>query len=58
MLDQMEPSFNVVMGDGACNSVKLTNAILNKQPGASIVIPPPSDAIISQDGNTQRDQRV
>ena len=46
------------MGDGAYDSVKLTNAILNKQPDASIVIPPPSDAVISQDGDTQRDQHI
>ena len=56
--DQIEHSFNVVMGDGAYDSVKLTNAILSKQPDASIVIPPPSDAVISQDGDTQRDQHI
>ena len=55
LLEQIEHSFNVVMGDGAYDSVNLTNAILNKQSDASIVIPPPSDAVISQDGNTQRD---
>ncbi len=38
LLDQIEHSFNVVLGDGAYDSVKLTNAILNKQPAASIVI--------------------
>ena len=58
LLSQIEHAFNVVMGDGAYDSVKLTNAILNKQPGASIVIPPPSDAVISQDGNTQRDHHI
>ena len=58
LLDQIEHSFNVVMGDGAYDSVKLTNAILSKQPDASIVIPPPSDAVISQEGNTQRDQHI
>ena len=46
------------MDEGAYDSVKLTNAILNKQPAASIVIPPPSDAVISQDSNTQRDQHI
>ncbi len=46
------------MGDGAYESLKLTNAILNKQPEASIIIPPPTDAVISQDGNTQRDQNI
>ncbi len=55
LLGQIEHSFNMVMGDGAYDSVKFTNAILNKQPEASIVIPPPSDAVISQDSNTQRD---
>ena len=46
------------MGDGAYDSVKLTNAILNKQPDASIVIPPPSDAVISPEGDTPRDQHI
>jgi hypothetical protein len=58
LLDQIEHSFNVVMGDGAYDSIKLTDAILSKQPNASIVIPPPSDAVISQEGNTQRDQHI
>ena len=48
----------MTLQDGAYDNVKLTNAILNKQPGASIVIPPPSDAVISQDGNTQRDHHI
>ena len=46
------------MGDGAYDSVKLTSVILNKQPGASIVIPPPSDAVISPEGTTQRDHHI
>ena len=46
------------MGDGAYDSVNFTNAILNKEPDASIVIPPPSDAVMSQDGNSQRDQHI
>ena len=58
MLEQIGHSFNVVMGDGAYDSAKLTNAILNKQPDASIVIPPPSDAVISQKDDTQRDQHI
>ena len=58
LLDQIEHSFNVVLGDGAYDSIKLTNAILNKQPDASIVIPPPSNAVISQNGNTQRDHHI
>lgn len=48
----------MVIGDGAYDSLKLTDAILSKQPAASIVIPPPSDAVISQEGNTQRDQHI
>ena len=46
------------MGDGAYDSFKLNKAILHKQPDASIVIPPPSDAVISQEGTTQRDQHI
>ena len=58
LLDQIKHAFNVVMGDGAYDSVKLTNAILNKQPDASIIIPPRLDAVISQDGISQRDQHI
>ncbi|PJD94342.1 MAG: hypothetical protein CK423_06130 [Legionella sp.] len=53
-----QPSINEAMTDGAYDSVKLTNAILNKQPDASIVIPPPSDAVISPEGDTQRDEHI
>ena len=38
-----------------CDSVKLTSAIWKKQPDVSIIIPPPSDAIISQDADTQEE---
>ena len=58
LFSQIEHSFNVVMGDGAYDSVPLTTAIMNQQPDASIVIPPPSNAVISYDGNTQRDQHI
>jgi len=44
--------------DGAYDSVTLTNAILSKQPDASIVVPPTSNAVMSQEGNTQRDQHI
>lgn len=53
-----QPSINVAMTDDAYVNVKLTNAILNKQPDASIVIPPPSGAFISLEGDTQRDQHI
>ena len=58
LIDQIDHSFSMVIGDGAYDSVKLTRAILNKQPDASIVIPPPSDAVISPEGTTQRDQHI
>ena len=35
-----------------------TTAILSKQPDANIVIPPPSGAVISQDGDSLRDQHI
>jgi hypothetical protein len=58
LLAQVEHDFKVVMGDGAYDSFALNEAILTKQPDAKIVIPPPSVAVISQEGNTQRDNHI
>ena len=58
LLAQVEHGFKVVMGDGAYDSFKLNKSILMRQPDASIIIPPPSVAVISQEANTQRDDHI
>jgi hypothetical protein len=48
----------VISDTHAYDSFNLNEAILMKQPDASIVIPPPSVAVISQEANTQRDDHI
>lgn len=58
LLAQVEHDFKVFMGKGAYDSFTLNEAILTNQPDAKTVIPPPSVAVFSQEGNTQRDNHI
>lgn len=58
LLAQLEHEFTVVMGDGAYDSFHLNEAILKKQPEATIIIPPPSTAVSSRKKDTQRDKHI
>lgn len=57
LLAQLEHEF-IVMGDGAYDSFHLNEAILKKQPEATIIIPPPSTAVSSRKKDTQRDKHI
>jgi len=58
MLAQIDTPFEVFIGDGAYNGDPVSQAVLDKQPDAEVVIPPHKTAIISIEGNTQRDQHI
>ena len=58
MLAQIDTPFEVFIGDGAYNGDPVSQAVLSKQPDAEVVIPPHKTAIISIEGNTQRDQHI
>ena len=53
LLAQVE-DFDIFMGDGAYDGKPIYNNILNKCPGATIVVPPPKNAV---PGNSDHDQR-
>ena len=46
------------MGDGAYDGEPVSRAVLNKQPGAQVVVPPHKNAVCSDAGDTQRDQHI
>jgi hypothetical protein len=46
------------MGDGAYDGEPVSQAVLDKQPDAQMIIPPHKTAVVSNAGNTQRDQHI
>ncbi|MDD2661250.1 MAG: IS5 family transposase [Methylococcales bacterium] len=58
LLAQMDMPFETFIGDGAYDSEPVSEAVLNKQPNAQVVIPPHKNAVCSDAGNTQRDQHI
>ena len=46
------------MGDGAYDGGPVSNAVLDKQPDAKIIIPPHKTAICSAAGDSQRDEHI
>jgi len=46
------------MGDGAYDGEPVSQAVLNKQPNAQVVVPPHKNAVCSDAGDTQRDQPI
>jgi hypothetical protein len=56
LLAQIDTSFETFMGDGAYDGEPVSQAILNKQPDAQVVVPPHKNAVCSDAGDTQRDQ--
>jgi hypothetical protein len=51
LLAQISTPFDIFMGD-------VSQAVLDKQPDAQVVIPPYKTAVVSSTGNTQRDQHI
>jgi len=58
LLDQFDTPFDTFMGDGAYDGEPVTQAVLNKQPNAQVVVPPHKNAVISGTGDSQRDQHI
>jgi hypothetical protein len=58
LLDQIITPFDTFMGDGAYDGEPVSQAVLNKQPNAQVVVPPPKNAVCSDAGDTQRDQHI
>jgi hypothetical protein len=60
LLDQITTAFDTFMGDGAYDIESLSQAVLNKQPNAQVVVPSHKNknAVCSEAGDTQRDQHI
>lgn len=58
LLEQIDTDFDKVIADGAYDGDPVSQAVLEKQPHAQIVIPPHKTAILSAQGDTQRDGHI
>lgn len=58
LLDQIETPFEVFMGDGAYDGEPVSQAVVTKQPDATVVVPPHKTAMCSVAGDTQRDEHI
>jgi hypothetical protein len=58
LLDQITTSFETFMGDGAYDGDPVSQAVLDKQPDAQVVIPPHKTAVCSEAGDSQRDRHI
>ena len=58
LLAQITTPFDTFIGDGAYDGEPVSQAVLDKQPDAQVIIPPHKTAIVSIAGDTQRDQHI
>ncbi len=58
LLTQIDTPFETFMGDGAYDGAPVSEAVLNKQPNAQVVVPPHKNAVCSDACDTQRDQHI
>ena len=58
LLTQMVTPFETFMGDGAYDGEPVSQAVLNHQSNAQVVVPPHKTAICSAAGDTQRDHHI
>jgi len=57
-LDQIATPFEIFMGDGAYDGDPVSQAVLNKQPNAQVVIPPHNTAVGSERDDSQRGRHI
>ena len=58
LLVQIDTPFETFMGDGAYDGEPISEAVLDEQPDAQVIIPPHKTAIVSSAGDTQGDQHI
>ena len=58
LLAQITTPFDTFMDDGAYDGEPVSQAVLDKQPDAQVIIPPHKTAVVSNAGDTQRDQYI
>lgn len=58
LLKQIDTDFDTFIADGAYDGEPVYQAVLEKEPEAHVVIPPHKDAVLSKQGNSQRDGHI
>ena len=58
LLTQIVAPFETFIGDGAYDGEPVSQAVMNHQPNAQVVIPPHKTAVLSTAGDTQRDHHI
>ncbi len=58
LLEQIDSGFDQFIADGAYDGDPVCQAVLEKQSEAQVVIPPHKTAILSAQGDTQRDHHI
>jgi hypothetical protein len=58
LLARVATPFDTFMDDGAYDGDPVSQAVLDKQPDARVVIPPHKTAVLSVAGDTQRDRHI
>ncbi|HEY5138959.1 MAG TPA: IS5/IS1182 family transposase, partial [Methylococcales bacterium] len=58
LLDQITTPFDTFMGDGAYDGEPVSQAVLDKQPDAQVVIPPHKSAVTSTAADSQRNRHI
>ncbi len=58
LLNQITADFNTFIADGAYDGEPISTAVLKQQTDAKIIVPPHKNAVISDAGDTQRDQHI
>lgn len=58
LLPQIDSPFEAFMGDGTYDGEPVSIALLVKQSGAQVVVPPYKSAVCATTGDTQRDEHI
>jgi len=58
LVGQIDTPFETFMGDGAYDGAPVSQAVLDKQPDAKVVVSPHKTAVVSAAGDTQRDAHI
>src|SRR5450830_850390 len=58
LLDQIDNPFETFIGDGACDTEAVSDAVVAKQCDAKIVVPTHETGVLSNTADTQRDEHI
>ncbi|MDD5267200.1 MAG: hypothetical protein PHO08_08750 [Methylococcales bacterium] len=58
LLAKIATPFDTFLGDGVYDGEPVSQAVLNRQPKAQVVVPPHNNAVCSDAGNKQRNRHI